>query len=46
MGVLRHGQIRKMFQPIVSLKNGSALGYEALSRSPKKTLQEKPPSLS
>jgi len=32
--LLKEGRIRTLFQPIVSLSNGSVLGYEALSRGP------------
>ena len=30
--IINHKQIRTVFQPIVSLKRGTVLGYEALSR--------------
>lgn len=30
--ILKEGKIKSVFQPIVSLKNGEILGYEALSR--------------
>ncbi len=32
--LLKEGRIRTLFQPIVSLADGSILGYEALSRGP------------
>ncbi len=32
--LLKEGRIRTLFQPIVSLADGSVLGYEALSRGP------------
>ena len=32
MNILKNKEIQSVFQPIVSLKNGSVLGYEALSR--------------
>jgi diguanylate cyclase (GGDEF)-like protein len=32
--LLNEGRIRTLFQPIVSLSDGSVLGYEALSRGP------------
>lgn len=32
--LLKEGRIRTLFQPIVSLSDGSVLGYEALSRGP------------
>jgi len=34
MNVLDNGQIATVFQPIVSLRDGSVYGYEALSRGP------------
>lgn len=30
--IIRHKQIRTVFQPILSLRDGSVLGHEALSR--------------
>ena len=33
--ILKDKMIAPVFQPIVSLRDGSILGYEALSRSPK-----------
>ena len=35
MDILDGGQISTVFQPIVSLRDGSVYGYEALSRGPK-----------
>ncbi|MFZ5944908.1 MAG: GGDEF domain-containing protein [Bacillota bacterium] len=32
--IISNGEIRTVYQPIVSLKDGSILGYEALSRGP------------
>lgn len=32
--ILKHREITTFFQPIISLKNGAILGYEALSRGP------------
>jgi EAL domain-containing protein (putative c-di-GMP-specific phosphodiesterase class I)/GGDEF domain-containing protein len=32
--LLKEGRVRTLFQPIVSLSDGSVLGYEALSRGP------------
>lgn len=32
--ILEHEKIRTVFQPIVSMADGSILGYEALSRGP------------
>lgn len=32
MNIIKNKEIKSVFQPIVSLKNGSVLGYEALSR--------------
>ena len=42
MEVLENGQIKTLFQPIISLKDGSVLGFEALSRGPKNTTLENP----
>lgn len=42
MDILKKGDIRTVFQPIVSLKDGSILGYEALSRGPKNSALENP----
>ena len=42
MEVLGKGDIRTVFQPIVSLKNGSVMGYEALSRGPCGSAMESP----
>jgi diguanylate cyclase (GGDEF) domain len=38
-------QIRPMFQPIVSLRDGCVLGYEALSRGPQGTEFESPETM-
>ncbi len=43
--VIAGEQIRPVFQPIVSLRDGSLLGYEALSRGPKGTELESPEML-
>ena len=32
--IIEHKRIEAVFQPIVSLTDGSVLGYEALSRGP------------
>ena len=40
--LLHHRQIRTVFQPIVSLRDGSVFGYEALSRGPQGTEMESP----
>jgi diguanylate cyclase (GGDEF) domain len=45
MGILQSGDIRSVFQPIISLKDGELLGYEALSRGPKKSVFENPEKL-
>ena len=37
--------ITTVFQPIISLRDGSVLGYEALSRGPKQTKFECPKQL-
>ena len=42
MDILDSGKIRTEFQPIISLKDGSILGYEALSRGPEHSPLEKP----
>ncbi len=42
MDVLENDQIMTLFQPIISLKDGSILGFEALSRGPKNTDLENP----
>ncbi len=42
--IIRNKEIRSVFQPIISLRDGSVLGYEALSRmifeSPIKDIEE------
>ena len=43
--ILKDREIRTLFQPIVSLKNGDVLGYEALSRGPEGSKFESAPSL-
>lgn len=40
--VLKIGNIRSVFQPIVSLKDSSILGYESLSRGPEDSYMENP----
>jgi len=40
--VLESGNISSVFQPIVSLKDCSILGYEALSRGPKDSFMQNP----
>ncbi|HWS28556.1 MAG TPA: GGDEF domain-containing protein [Clostridia bacterium] len=42
MEIVQNGEISSVFQPIVSLRDGSILGYEALSRGPKGTALESP----
>lgn len=44
MEILQEGNIKTVFQPIISLKDGSILGYEALSRGPEGTMFENPSS--
>ena len=43
--IIKSSDIRSVFQPIVSLRDGSVLGYEALSRGPKGTELENPERL-
>ncbi len=43
--VIADGQIRPLFQPIVSLRDAEILGYEALSRGPSGTELESPDML-
>lgn len=45
MDILASGNISTVFQPIISLKHGGILGYEALSRGPKDSGLESPASL-
>jgi len=45
MEILKNGSIRTVFQPIVSLKNGELLGYEALSRGPDNSVFKNPEKL-
>ena len=40
--IIRDGEISSVFQPIVSLRDASVLGYEALSRGPDGTDMESP----
>ncbi len=40
--VLEHKQIKTVFQPIVSLRDGAVYGYEALSRRPENSAMRKP----
>lgn len=40
--ILRQKAIQTVFQPVVSLSDGSILGYEALSRGPKGSRLERP----
>lgn len=42
MEILEYKKINTLFQPIVSLKDGQILGYEALSRGPKDSILESP----
>ncbi|HWR22417.1 MAG TPA: bifunctional diguanylate cyclase/phosphodiesterase [Feifaniaceae bacterium] len=45
MDILEHASITSVFQPIVSLRDGAVLGYEALSRGPAGTDMESPAML-
>ena len=40
--VFKTGNIRSVFQPIISLKDCSIIGYEALSRGPKDSYMQNP----
>ena len=43
--IIDNSDIRSVFQPIVSLRDGSVLGYEALSRGPEGSVLESPEKL-
>lgn len=43
--MLNNGEIRTVFQPIVSLRTGQVVGYEALSRGPQNSPLENPSTL-
>jgi EAL domain-containing protein (putative c-di-GMP-specific phosphodiesterase class I)/GGDEF domain-containing protein len=45
MRILREEAITPVFQPVISLRDGSVLGYEALSRGPAGTEMESPDML-
>lgn len=45
MEILKQEKIKTVFQPIISLKTGELLGYEALSRGPQKSFFENPEKL-
>lgn len=45
VNIISKGEITIAFQPIISLKNGDVLGYEALCRGPKDTPFENPKEL-
>lgn len=45
MEILQKGDIRTVFQPIISLKDGELLGYEALSRGPEESVFKNPEKL-
>lgn len=45
MEILKQEKIKTVFQPIISLRNGELLGYEALSRGPQKSFFENPEKL-
>lgn len=40
--VINNKEITSVYQPIISLRNGEVLGYEALSRGPKGSMYESP----
>ena len=42
MEILTEGNIRTVFQPIISLRDCSVLGYEALSRGPQRQCSKAP----
>lgn len=43
--IIRNREIRTVYQPVVSLTEGSIIGYEALSRGPAGSLLERPDKL-
>jgi len=43
--ILKNEEITTVFQPIISLQNGSIIGYEALSRGPKNSFLQYPDKL-
>lgn len=43
--IINHQSIRSVFQPVVSLTDGSVIGYEALSRGPQGSRLERPDAL-
>lgn len=45
MQILNNEEIKTVFQPIISLKDGKVHGYEALSRGPKDSMLEQPAAL-
>jgi diguanylate cyclase (GGDEF)-like protein len=45
MDILSNGNITTVYQPIVSLINGSIIGYEALSRGPEDSILHSPDKL-
>ncbi len=45
MNILEHGKIKTVFQPMISLKDGIIMGYEALSRGPADSHLENPTTL-
>ncbi|HEX2944435.1 MAG TPA: GGDEF domain-containing protein [Clostridia bacterium] len=45
MEILKNESIRTVFQPIISLKSGELLGYEALSRGPDNSVFKNPEKL-
>ena len=45
LNVVNNREVRTVFQPIVSLRDGTAYGYEALSRGPQNTEMHSPEML-
>ena len=45
LNVLNAGEVKTVFQPIISLRDGTVYGYEALSRGPENTELQSPETL-
>ena len=45
LSIIENGKITTVFQPIISLRDGLVLGYEALSRGPQDTKMQDPQKL-
>lgn len=43
--ILRESRVRSVFQPIISLRDGSVFGYEALARGPRGSALESPEAI-